>query len=162
VKAVLDGLGHAEECLISADKDTNVALKCRADWVMLDAIWDFKTFTQKRGASIDKSVTDAIFYERYYRQAFVYSLIRGWPNWQGDFIMAFVEAEPPHEVRIRALRPKMGGNVNLYWERARIEVRGLIVTYKECMDHFGPERPWRYAREIEALEDQEIPQLAYS
>lgn len=162
VKAVLDGPGHAEECLIAQDKDTNVALKCRADWVTPDAIWDFKTFVQKRGASIDKSVTDAIFYERYYRQAYFYSLIRGWPQVQPDFILAFIEAEPPHEVRIRALRPKSGGQANLYWTRSMIEVRGLIATYKECMDHFGPERPWRYAAEVTPLEDSEIPQLGYS
>ncbi len=152
-------IGSVEEPM-SREVD-GVLIKARLDLVFPDATWDYKSFVQKRGASIDKSVTNAIFYEAYYRQAYVSNLVRGWPRWDGDFIMAFVESEPPHEVRIRALRPKMGGQVNLYWERSRIEVRGLIATYAECMAHFGPDKPWRYAADIVPLEDQEIPQLAY-
>lgn len=74
--------------------------------------------------------------------------------------MAFVESDEPHEVRLRELRAKVGGEVNLYWERARIEVRMLINTYAEYSERFGV-KPWRDACEITPLEDQEMPGVAY-
>lgn len=153
--------GAAEVPMFATDHETGIALKARMDWVRSDVTVDLKTFVQKRDKSIDQSIADAIFYERYYRQAFFYGLIRGWPkSWSGEFVLAFVESEPPHEVRFRMLRPKVGGEVNLYWERARIEVRELIRLYSECATHFG-DKPWRYAQEVTALSDEEMPALAY-
>lgn len=163
VQAILDAEGQAEAQLFAKDPETGVPLKAKLDWLAPNLTLDLKTFSQKRGKSIDKSIADAIFYEQYYRQAFFYGLLRGWPqSWPGEFVMAFVESEPPHEVRIRALRPKTGGNVNLYWERARIEVRQLIRTYAECMDKFGVDRPWRYAQEITPLADEEMPGMVFA
>jgi hypothetical protein len=122
---------------------------------------DIKTFSQKRGKSIDKSVTDAIYYEQYYRQAYVYALLRGWPDkWSGDHVLAFVESEEPHEVRLRALRPKSGSQPNLYWLTAGVEVRGFCRTYAACMERFG-EKPWRSECTIQALHDEDMPQLAW-
>lgn len=154
--------GDREVSMFAEDPDTGVLLKARMDWVTVTETVDFKTFTQKRGKSIDKSVADAILYEQYYRQAVVYGIVRGWPqNWHGDFVMPFVESDPPHETRIRLLRPKTGGEVNLYWERARFEVRQLIRTYAECMAKFGANHPWRYAQEITPLADEEMPGMAF-
>jgi hypothetical protein len=153
--------GEAEVPMFATDPETGITLKARMDWVRNDCTVDLKTFTQKRGKSIDQSIADAIFYEAYYRQAFTYGLIRGWPaTWSGEFVLVFVESEPPHEVRLRALRPKNYGEPNLYWERARVEVRGLIRTYDECMTQFGLS-PWRYAQDVTALADEEMPALAY-
>jgi hypothetical protein len=154
--------GRAEVPMFVKDPETGVLLKAKMDWVTSSLLLDLKTFSQTRGKSIDRSVTDAIWYEGYYRQAYLYSMIRGWPKtWSGEFVIAFVEAEPPHETRFRVLRPKTGGTANLYWERARIECRSLSRLYAECMEHFGPDKPWRYAQDIHSLADEELPGLAY-
>lgn len=162
VNAILEAAGKPEAEIFGKDQDTGVLLKGKLDWLAPTLTLDLKTFTQKRGKSIDRSVADAILYEQYYRQAFMYALLRGWPKeFSGEFVMVFVESTPPHEVRLRVLRPKTGGNANLYWERARVEVRQLIRTYAECMAHFG-DKPWRYAQEITALADEEMPGLSYA
>jgi hypothetical protein len=74
--------------------------------------------------------------------------------------MAFVESDQPHEVRIRQLMPKVGGEVNMYWEHARIEVRDLIRKYANCLVRFGGS-PWRDQQEIQALTDEDVHQFAY-
>lgn len=154
--------GRAEVPLFVTDPDTGVKLKGKLDWLAPTFTMDLKTFTQKRGKSIDRSVADSILYESYYRQAYFYGLLRGWPkDFSGEFVIAFVESVPPHEVRIRRLVPKIGGNANLYWLRAQMEVRQMIRTFAECMAKFGT-KPWRYAAEIETLTDEEIPQLGYA
>ena len=154
--------GEAEVPIFVKDTDTGVALKGKLDWINLRTTLDIKTFSQKRGSSIDKSVHDAIYYEKYYRQAYIYYRLR---ELRGDgdttFVMAFVESEEPHEVRICSLRPKTGPQPNLFWTRAMIEVRGFLHQYKECMEHFGPDKPWRYAQTVQLLADEDIKQLAY-
>lgn len=161
--------GQAEVCMSAKDPETGVLLKARMDWITPDVTLDLKTFTVQRGKSVDKAVTSAIFYEGYYRQAFLYSTIRALvagnqkisgPQTAPEYVMGFVESDEPHEVRIRSLRPKCGGEVNVYWQQARIECRELIRTYAECMERFGT-RPWRNPREIDPLMDEELPQMAY-
>lgn len=162
VMSVLEATGTPESAIFAKDPETGVLLKGKLDWLAPTLTMDLKTFSQKRGKSIDRSVADAILYEQYYRQAYFYATLRGWPKtFSGEFVMAFVESESPYEVRLRVLRPKTGGNANLYWERARVEVRQLIRTYAECMEHFG-DKPWRYAQEITPLADEEMPGLSYA
>lgn len=164
VQRLLSEDGQAEVPMFARDPETGVLLKAKMDWVAPTHILDLKTFSQTRGKSIDKTVSDAIFYEQYYRQAYFYDYVRRLALKEDhgtfDFVMAFVESEPPHETRIRCLLPKNGGGVNLYWERARIEVRRLIDTFAEYYQHFG-DKPWRYAQTVEVLQDEDIPQLAY-
>jgi len=143
--------GNPEVSLFQVDPDTGVPLKARMDWCRTGLTLDLKTFSQSRGRSIDRSVADAIFYEAYYRQAAFYHRIRG----GGRFVFAFVESDPPHEVRIKALEPG-----HIYWNRAQIEISSLIDTYAEYRGRFG-ERPWRDQRAIETLADEDIPALAY-
>lgn len=153
--------GQAEVALFSVDEETGVRLKGKVDWLTPKLNLDLKTFTQKRGRDIDRSITDAIFYEKYYMQAFFYALLRGWPKeFDGTTVIPFVESDAPNEVRIRRLQPKSAFQPNAYWTRALLEVRGLIRTYAECVAQFG-ERPWKYAQEISSLVDEEMPQLAY-
>lgn len=162
VADILGGEGKAEYPIFTMDADTGVTLKGKIDWLAPTLSMDLKSFRVPRGKSVDKAVNDAIFWERYYVQAHVYALLRGWPqNFSGETVLAFVESDPPHEVRLRSLRPKMGGNVNLFWERARIEVRQLIRTYAECKTHFG-DAPWKYAQEITVLQDEELPGGLYA
>lgn len=162
--------GQREVAMFAKDAETGVLLKARMDWVTPTVTLDLKTFTAQRGKSIDKAVANAIYYEGYYRQAYFYSLIRalniGLDPLSGaqkapEFIFAFVESEEPHEVRIRSLRPKSAGEVNYFWEKARLECRDLIRQYAHFTKHFG-DKPWRTARSIDPLTDSEMPQLAYA
>lgn len=161
IQHTLCGVGAAEVRVSRIDPDTGILLKGLLDWSAPSLIMDLKTFAQKKGKSIDRSIADAIFYEGYYRQIYFYNLLRGWPEWRGESIMPFVESEPPYEVRIKSFRSKVGGNANVYWTRAMLEVRSLIRLYTDCMERFG-EEPWRTAQEINPLEDEDIPQLAYA
>lgn len=161
--------GRAEVPLFAQDADTGAPLKCKLDWMTKSRTVDLKTFTQKRGKSIDKSVTEAIWYEGYLRQAWFYSMMRALvdgdkkasgPQTAPEFVIAFVESDEPHEVRIRTLRPKTAGSPNLFWERARVECRHLIRVYADCVKQFG-DKPWRSAQDIDPLADEELPGLAY-
>ncbi len=149
--------GQAEMATFTTDERTGVELKGKMDWVLPKLTVDIKTFSQKSGKSIDRSIADAIYYEGYYRQAAFYAILRGWPEeYSGEFLIPFVESEPPHEVRLRVLRPKTRGESHLYWDRARIEIRGMIDLYAECVEQFG-DRPWRWAQEMTDLSDEELP-----
>ncbi len=165
IDKLLNLAGRAECPMFAKDPETGVQLKACMDWVTLDYTLDLKTFTQMRGRTIDESVASAIWYERYYRQAYVYDTVRGLAEGlkfseRPEFVLAFVESEPPHEVRLKALRPKTFGEVNLYWETARREVRSYIRAYKYWSELCG-EKPWKTDREIEPLVDQDLPQQAY-
>ena len=146
-----------------------INLKSYMDWVTPTWTVDLKTIaTGSHGErSFDREVTTAIWYRGYYRQAYFYSLVRsivssGNPQTGPRFLFAFVESEPPHEVRLREMRPKEFGEVNLLWERARIEVNRCIDLYREYAAEFGTgERPWRHACKIEALGEEEFPGLHY-
>ena len=153
-------LATGEPEVMMAGEYDGVPIKGLLDWVAPELILDLKTFGQRGGKTIDRAITDAIFYFGYYRQAYLYSVLRGWPDWNGDVVMAFVENEPPHEVRIRRFAAKRAGQPTLYWQRSVIEVRAMCRLYKECWDKFG-ERPWRYAQDVTVLEDEEIPALSY-
>jgi len=161
VAAILQD-GKAEVALTGTDPDTGVLLKGKLDWLAPTLTMDLKSFTQKRGKSIARSIADAIFWERYWIQSYFYALLRGWPkDFSGETVLAFAESEEPHEVRLRRLLPKAGGQPNLYWTRAALEVRELIRVYAECMEHFGVDKPWKYAQEISTLDDQEMKGIAF-
>ena len=146
-----------------------IDLKAYMDWVTPDWTVDLKTIStgQHGERSFDREITTAIWYRGYYRQAYFYSLVRsimsgGNPQTGPRFLFAFVESEPPHEVRLREMRPKEFGEVNMLWLRARNEVNRCIDLYREYLKEFGAgEKPWRYACQIEALQDFEIPALGY-
>lgn len=144
----------------------DVPLKAKMDWVTHSCTFDLKTFATRRDESIDREVSQIVWHRGYWRQAYFYSLVRaiaegdGNPQKAPPFVFAFVESTPPHEVRIRQMAPKVGGMVNMLWEHARVQVDALIELYAECMDEFG-ERPWRYARTIEPLSDEDCPALLY-
>ena len=151
--------GQAESPLFATYD--GVPLKGLLDWNAPNLILDVKTFRSREGKSLDQSIAADIFWFRYNVQAVFYCMLKGWPKWEGDYVLAFIEAEEPHEVRLKSIRPKMGGKVALLWERARIEIRDLVSTYAECMAHFGPDKPWRWAAEVHPIDDQEIPGLGF-
>lgn len=156
--------GEAEVSLFAKDPDTGTPLKARLDWLSADCIVDLKTFTQKRGKSIDQCVNDAIYYEKYYLQAFFYCRVHQLVTGRAKpirFIFAFVESQPPHEVRLKELRPSNHGIANVYWETARRETRHLAEEWARCMQCFGA-KPWREEREIDKLEDIELKGMAFA
>lgn len=133
-----------------------IPVKCRLDWVNDEWVIDLKTLAAPKNKPIDKAVALAIMNEQYYRQAYLYRTLCG----RKRFAFVFVESEPPYDVRVRELGPVTDGSVNLYWEMARLEVKKLLQTYAEYSKHFG-EKPWRYAQEVAALRDEEMPAMAY-
>ncbi|MCU1326626.1 MAG: hypothetical protein JWN34_1996 [Bryobacterales bacterium] len=157
--------GKPEVSIISKDPDTGVLLKCRQDWMAPRHTVDLKSFTQMRGKSIDKSIHDAIYYERYWVQGFLYDKIRRLETQERpgdvDTVYAFVESEQPHETRLKRLQPKLGSEVNLYWEAARQEVRSLTRLYVDCLDKYGLTTPWASPQEIESLTDEDVRQFSY-
>jgi hypothetical protein len=161
--------GKAEVPLTAICPRTGVPLKCRVDWMTKTAMLDLKTFSQQRSKSIDQCISDAIWYERYFRQAWLYSYIESIVSGRSDvsgaqnsleFVLPFVESEEPHEVRLRVLRPRTGGEVNVYWQHAMHECRGLIRMYADCMRRFG-DKPWRDPQDIDPLTDEDMRQLAW-
>jgi hypothetical protein len=169
LQEILEGGGEAEIPMFAGDPDTGVLLKARMDFISPDFTLDLKTFSQTRGNSIDRTVTNAIWYEKYYVQAYWYSYLRSLqPSFEKQgiaalappFVIAFVESDPPHEVRLRSLLPKIGGEVNLLWEKARLECRGLVRLYADCVERWG-DNPWRETRDVDPVRDEEFPSLSY-
>jgi hypothetical protein len=152
--------GRAEVPLSAVDPNTGVLLRCKLDWWRPDLTLDLKTFSQQRGKPIDRTIHDAIWYEKYHWQAWLYTHIRGiLKDRKPRYVIAFVESDPPHEVRIRELRPT-SPEVNVYWERARIDVTALIRLYAECRARFG-DAPWRTDDGIRLLADEDVPQVGF-
>jgi hypothetical protein len=162
MKAIL-AAGKSEASFFAIDEETGVPMKARMDWITATVTLDIKTFSNSRGKSIDRAVADAIYYEGYHLQAYFYTMLRKLVNpgiKPPTFLFAFVENCPPYEVRFKQLQPLSHGQANVYWERARIDIRHLIRLYAECSMRFGS-NPWRYEQGIETLEDSDIPQLGY-
>ena len=149
--------GEAEKVLQATDKETGLRLKGMLDWDGGAHVADLKSMTVKHGRTVDRSVADAVFYEKYYLQAVFYSKLKG-EEWKGDYVLAFVESDEPHETRLRSIERRNGA---LLWNRGALEIRGLLKLYKDYMDHFGPDKPWRYACAVTPVEDEEIPALMY-
>lgn len=155
--------GKPEAEVFVKDAETGVLLKGKLDWLAPMLTMDIKTFSVPRGKTVDKAVTNALWYEGYLRQAVFYGILRGWPkDFGGEFLFAFVESEAPFEVRLRVARPKTGGQPNLYWQSVLMEIRSLVRVYKQYSDHFGTDQPWKYARELDPLADEDIPQIAWA
>lgn len=153
--------GRSEVSLTREDPETGVLLKGRLDWMHPKLTLDVKTFSQKLGKTIDQSINSAITYERYYRAAVNYATLRGWPDtWSGEHVLAFVESEEPFETRLKALRPKTGGQPNLYWQRGLLESRNLTRLYANCVEQYG-NKSWRSAQDIDPVIDDELPGMSY-
>src|SRR6185312_127252 len=155
--------GSSEVSIFSDDPETGVPVKARLDWLNDDYILDRKTFKQKHGKAIDQSIADTTWYEGYVRQAYfsatMHSLATGRRK-PLPVVIAFVESDPPHEVRLKELRPSGPMGPNLYWQRSQVDVRHFCRIWADYMERFG-EKPWRPENDIEPLLDEEIRALAY-
>lgn len=162
--------GKREVSVFVKDPKTGLLLKSRPDFLAQKFMADIKTITAPEGKTFDQAVIDAIWNRRYHQRAYFYSLVqsiadgngkRSGPQHTREYILAFVESEPPHEVRLRSIRPLEAAMVAQLWERARIEVNGLLQLYADCTKRFG-ERPWRMSADVEPLVDEEFRQLAWA
>lgn len=162
--------GWPEVKLTAQDPETGVWLSARLDWMAPNCTLDVKTFSQKREQSIDRTIGNAVWYEKYHWQAWMYANLRALTS--GDtskagpqnaprHICAFVESEPPHEVRLAELGPRIHGEASQLWLKAQIDCTGLIRLYAACVKRFG-DKPWRFPQRPEAVLDEEIPALIYS
>ena len=153
--------GKAEAPYHVIDPEFNVPVKCKLDWAASNFSLDLKTFTAPGGKSIDRAVCDAIYNQKYYLQAWLYRHIRGIADGKKKpFIIAFVESDPPHEVRLRKFEASGLGGANLYWTSARTEAQSLMRLYAFCRQTFG-DAPWLDQQNIEILEDADLRQFAY-
>lgn len=155
--------GEPEVSLFGNDPTTGIPLKARLDWISDDYILDLKSFFQKRGKSIDQSVADAIYYEGYFRQAYFYATMHQQITGRSKplpVVMAFVESEPPHEVRLRELRPFNHGVMNVYWQTAALDVRHYCSLWDKFMREFR-DNPWRSTQQIDPLIDEEMRGLVF-
>lgn len=155
--------GRPEQAIMVRDPETGVLLKSRIDWMNPVATWDLKSFMQTRGKSIDRTITDALFYEGYLEQAYFYRMVRKLASKETGlpFVFAFVESEAPYEVRVKKLEPNSGQGANVYWETAGATVRKYIRLYAKCLAKYG-DSPWRDEQDAVELVDEDIPQLAWS
>jgi hypothetical protein len=158
--------GVAEVTLFDTDERTNTPLKARLDWLAPKYTVDFKTFSKKGRKSSKECVADAIYFEQYYRQAFLYATMRkramDSPRTL-PVVLAFVESDPPHEVLLRELRPTLDGYAgeNVYWTQARSEVNYCCQVWQENMLRHGSS-PWLNEQEIEPLLDEELRGMAFA
>lgn len=158
--------GRPEVEFFCNDAATKAPLKCRIDWLNPWCTFDLKTFSVKRRMSVDETVANAIWYEGYLKQCVLYTGIRYEAEAAAGaaivkhkpFVQAFVESDPPHEVRLRQFNY---GGENLYFNQTALEVRVLIDQYAYCVETYGTE-PWRDAQEIMALQDEEFRQLSWT
>ncbi len=158
--------GESEKAFFATDPETGVHLKAKMDWVTPKLTLDLKTFQQKRSKSLDQSVADAIWFEGYYVQAYFYTMLRQLQPGANrkdppDFLIAFVESEEPHEVRLKVLRPTTAGEPSLYWMQARTHVQRMIRLYAACIERYG-NKPWRSEQKVDPLMDEDLKQLAWA
>lgn len=160
--AALLSEGEPEVSLFATDPDSGVPLKARLDWLNPGCIVDLKTFTHRRGKSIDQCVNDAIYYESYYVQAYFYRwLYQLATGKRVRFVFVFVESQPPHEVRLRELTPSKMGVANVYWQTAARKVSLSCEAWRYYFDKFGDD-PWRQPQSIEELLDEDLRGLVFS
>ena len=154
--------GEAEKFYEAKDPQTHMLLRGLLDWVTPKYTLDVKTFQQTKERSIAKTISNALFYNGYIEQLYLYTTLRELNGEKGHLpVIAFVESVPPHEVRLQLLGPKVGGQATLYWITARQKVRRLIDLYYACRERYG-ENPWREPRGIDTVEDMDLPQQAWS
>jgi hypothetical protein len=155
--------GVGEVSILAVDPDTGVLLKCRLDWMAASrTIVDLKSFSA-RGESIDATVSKAIAYQGYYRQAWFYMHVMklagitdfGW-------LYAFVESDAPYEVRLRSMGISGDRGINKYWDATGAEIRGALKKFAEYEADFGPGEPWAYHQAIEPVRDSELSRVVWT
>lgn len=154
--------GVGEVSIFVTDPETGVLLKCRLDWMAgCHAIVDLKSFSL-RGDSVDTTVSKAIQYQGYYRQAWFYlNVIKLAGLGEFSWLYAFVESDAPYEVRLRSMGITGVRGINKYWDATGREIRDGIRKFADYQLGFGTD-PWAYHQTIEPVRDSELSRVVWS
>jgi hypothetical protein len=148
---------------------------------------DIKTFSVQRKKPIDRIITDALYNEGYWVQAYYYHMLRelarekmeageieahGAPEgWAEDFVkhknhnfgLIFIQSSRPYHMQIKALSQFWDNSkeANIYWYTAQQRIDSLLTLHARCLERFG-DKPWREPATPQRLDDLDLPQLIYS
>jgi len=171
--------GYSEVSIFWIDSETEIPMKCRVDKLKAHAILDYKTHAVRRTKGIDKSILDAIKYERYDIQAAMYTMGVAhavnmindgtgiiWGDVEGSFIddfrkkaekpfgFIFQQAERPCAVRGRKVVRRSNDTYNIFGAGAFFMQQG-ITMYEQFWDKYKTSR-WIDPRGMEEILDNEI------
>lgn len=164
-----------------------IMFKCRIDYLKPSGVEDLKSYSNSRDKPIDETVKDAITYEKYNLQYYIYYWmllavkkrlkagtlkVFGLVNEQflhdlvdsqiTTFALVFQGSAAPYEYRrIELMEADVeGGTPNLYWTNAEQMFQKALGLFKHNWKKYGTE-PWIADMTNYALSDAEIPQMMY-
>jgi hypothetical protein len=84
-----------------------------------------------------------------------------------SFAFVFVETGPVTNVRVREFREieTLGGQgmtQNAYWSSGLMGFRRGVRKYVECMERFGPDKPWIEDEPMKAFNDTDFPMFMFN
>jgi hypothetical protein len=174
VKELLSG-GLAEVTVLWIDSETSILMKARFDYIKPKSITDYKTFSNSGEFPIDLAVNRALMTQRYHLQTIIYlgafEQMKSLPcpdkrvkeiidAGSPTFSFLFQIADAPHDVRIRDMaRHDDKGSENVYWIKARSQVRQAVETYARYYKTYGNKK-WHDLDGIRStVKDLELPWL---
>jgi len=176
----------SEVTIIWIDKETGIKCKCRLDSVRIEAIIELKSFSLQRKKNLYDAMCDAIMYERYYMQYYVYhSALKNVINkinkkqaivsgdvdaqWLKKFLAVpdkqyfwlFARTQAPYQCKAIEGRRAFakGATENAYHHEARNLWETILQSHKRTLDEFGDERP--IDDKVELLDDAHVPNIMY-
>ena len=178
--------GYCEVSIFWRDEETGVPMKSRVDYLKARAAVELKTFSNPFGKPIDAAVASAVANNKYAVDAVVrleavevakaqyrkhgMSIVHGevparWMTAFAEpaphaFVFLFLEAGDVPNVRAREFRQRERDGAkdqNLYWMRGHAMFRQGIQTFRQCLEHYGPDLPWVDPQPLRAFNDAEFP-----
>lgn len=179
--------GYCEVSIFWRDEETGVPMKSRVDYLKARAAVELKTFSNPFGKPIDAAVAGAVANNKYAVDAVVrleaveiakamyrqhgQKIVHGhmpasdWMTAFSDpsphaFVFLFLEAGDVPNVRAREFRQRERDGAkdqNLYWMRGHAMFRQGVQTFRQCLEHYGPDLPWVDPQPLRAFNDAEFP-----
>lgn len=177
----------SEITIIWKDKKTGIMCKCRLDGARPEAIAEVKSFAVKGGKTLAKTMYDAINYERYNFQYYVYWLALKTiierinagkaevfgevdPDWLKEFLknpdkqffIAFFRTQAPYQCKAIEMSKadSPGATSNVYFTEAETTWRIAIELYQDRFIKYGVSR-WLDEKDIDKLQDENVPTIMY-
>jgi len=171
--------GFPEVSILWTCPVTDIKCKARIDYLRHDLVSDLKTFSNSMRKTLDRCVTSAIEYERYYVQAVHYmsgmsaikELIKAGNhvtdstqdaffdmiiNNEQEFMFVFVETGQVNNCLARKFTKKTHGMKNNYWLNGQDVIFDAASKYKQFMISHGTKKPWTEHQESEYLDDSDF------
>lgn len=181
--------GYPEVSIFWRDEETGVPMKARIDYLKARAVVELKTFSNPYGLPLDPAVARAVASSKYFvdavvrleavAQAKAMFRRRGMKIVSGDvpkewlaafadpgphaFVFVFLEAGDVPNVRVREMRESETpeASENLYWSRGWAVFRRSVATYRQCLEHYGPDLPWVDPHPQRPFRDEDFPMWAF-